>query len=174
MGRYHEIADDLRERIRGGEFPVGAQLPGIADLQQRYGGVSLGTIRAAQQHLVEDGMLRTHQGSGAFVTATESRRDLDVLVALAGAHETLGVALEALRARTYRAVTFDLSGNDDTYFVLTTALEDFAARERSLAEDDPDDDFRARWAAVADELHAQIEAGLERRAPTEVSSEEIR
>lgn len=174
MGRYHEIAADLRDRIRVGEFPVGSQLPGIADLQQRYDGVSLGTIRAAQQHLVEEGMLRTRQGSGAFVTATESRRDLDVVAALAGAHETLGVVLEALQARTYRSVTFDLSGDDDTYFVLTTALEEFAARERSLAEDDPDGDFRGRWADAADVLHAQIEAGLERHAPTEVATDDGR
>ena len=61
-----------------------------------------------------------------------------------------------------------------TYFVLTTALEDFADRERMLAQDDSDDDFRTRWAAVADELRTQVEAGLERSAPTDATTQNAR
>lgn len=170
MSRYHEIAADLRVRIRAEEFPVGAQLPGISALQEHYGGVSLGTIRAAQQHLVEDGMLRTEQGRGAFVTATESRRDLDVLATLSGARAGLDVALEALRSQRYRSVTFDLGADDDTYFVLTTALQDFAARQRDEADHDPEHDGqpdagRLDWARAADDLLDRIEAGLDAHAP---------
>ena len=78
MARYQEIADDLRKRIQSGEFPVGAKLPGISALQERYGVTkSLGTIRAAQQLLVADGMLRTEQGVGAFVTATHPVRQVE-------------------------------------------------------------------------------------------------
>lgn len=163
MSRYHDIADDLRSRIQAGEFPVGSQLPGIAALQAHYGGVALGTVRAAQQRLVEDGMLRTQQGVGAFVTATESRRDLDVVAAVTAARDTLEVALEALRSQGYRSVTFDLGADDDTYFVLTTALEDFAARQRGNDEDDDPD--REQWASSADALLERIEAGLSRHAP---------
>ena len=36
-----------------------------------------------------------------------------------------------------RTVTFDLMADDDTYFVLTEALREFASRQRREAEDDP-------------------------------------
>ena len=72
MARYHEIAEDLRARIKAGEWRIGDKLPGIAALQDYYQvEKSLGTIRSAQQLLVAEGMLRTEQGVGAFVTATE-------------------------------------------------------------------------------------------------------
>lgn len=165
MSRYQEIASDLRSRIQRGEYAVGTQLPGISALQRHYGGVSPGTIRAAQQHLVEDGMLNTQQGRGAFVIASESRRELDVAAAVTQARDTLGVVLEALSAKTAGTVTFDLRGDDDTYFVLTTALEDFADRQRDQAQHDVDQDGqpdpgRLGWAAAADALREQIDAGF--------------
>ncbi|MDN5854878.1 MAG: GntR family transcriptional regulator, partial [Actinomycetia bacterium] len=64
MSRYREIADDLRERIQSGEFPVDSRLPGIIALQERYDVRGLNTIRAAQQALVQEGILRTERGVG--------------------------------------------------------------------------------------------------------------
>jgi hypothetical protein len=56
------------------------------------------------------------------------------------------------------AVTFDLS-DGDTYFVLTEALLDFAARERANAADS-DPQFRTRLAALSDGAVDRIDALL--------------
>src|SRR5690348_2068038 len=98
MARYHEIADDLRRRIQKGEWKVGDKLPGISALQDEYKvEKSLGTIRSAQQLLVADGMLRTEQGVGAFVTATEPIRVVtDLAATLAEAGKLINDALAAV------------------------------------------------------------------------------
>lgn len=77
MARYQEIADLLRARIMGGqEFKVGDRLPGISALQEEYGVPSAGTIRQAQQILVHEGLIRTEQGSGAWVVSLEPSVDV--------------------------------------------------------------------------------------------------
>lgn len=70
MARYREIAQDLRDRLAAGEFHPGDRLPSIADLQEHYDVAGLNTIRQAQQLLVEEGLIETRQGSGAFVLRT--------------------------------------------------------------------------------------------------------
>ena len=80
---YRDIAEDLFRRIAGGEFSPGDQLPSIAALQEHYEVPGLNTIRQAQQLLVEDGLLETRQGVGAFVLRTDPRpRTVDVLAEL--------------------------------------------------------------------------------------------
>lgn len=61
-----------------------------------------------------------------------------------------------------RIVTFDLMSDDpDWYFVLTTALTDFAARERDEARDDPEQAAgRIKWAETAEDALYRIEAAL--------------
>jgi DNA-binding GntR family transcriptional regulator len=148
MARYHEIADLLRGRIQSGEFPVGARLPGISALMEEYGVPGLNTIRAAQQLLVHEGMLETRQGIGAFVTAAQPIKHLDVVEELTRARNTLTTVITAIRPLR-PAVTFDV-GDKDTYFVLTEALADFARRERSGAEAGAGNaESRARWAQTA-------------------------
>lgn len=99
MSRYREIADDLRERIQSGEFPVDSRLPGIIALQERYDVRGLNTIRAAQQALVQEGILRTERGVGAFVVGTESRREVDLVAAITSARDALSIVLDVLEAR---------------------------------------------------------------------------
>ena len=55
MARYREIADDIGNRIAGGEFPPGEQLPSISALMEHYRVPGLNTIRQAQQLLVDAG-----------------------------------------------------------------------------------------------------------------------
>jgi len=64
MAKYMEIADDLRERISSGEYPVGSKLPGIPTLQKKYNVPGLNTIRDAQRILIVEGLLRPEQGGG--------------------------------------------------------------------------------------------------------------
>ncbi len=58
-----EIADVLRERIRGGELRAGDRLPTQAELADEFG-VERGTVRQALRALQEDGLL-THVSKGS-------------------------------------------------------------------------------------------------------------
>lgn len=65
--KYRQLADDLRTRIRSGEYAPGAQVPSKAALMTgRH--LSLGTVNKAIDILVGEGLLFTEQGSGTFVS----------------------------------------------------------------------------------------------------------
>ncbi|WP_169736860.1 TetR family transcriptional regulator C-terminal domain-containing protein [Pseudonocardia spinosispora] len=110
---YREIADSLRARIRAGEFPVGARLPGISALQAEYGDSALNTVRAAQQVLVKEGMLATRRGVGAFVTRVDPVEDVDVLGTLRQAGAALGLAIAALEASGVQPAAVVAPGDQD-------------------------------------------------------------
>ena len=78
-------------------------------------------------------MLCTEQGVGAFVTATEPVRAVTDLAATFT--EVRGLITDALAAvrNPKGKVTFDLM-DDDSHFVLETALRDFADRVRPRGE----------------------------------------
>ncbi len=96
----------------------------------------------------------------ALGTAAESPRELDVAAVLTQADDTSPTVLTPLEAK--HTVTFDLMAGDDTYFVLTEALSDFASRQRWEAEDDPtgNTESRVRWAECADAALDHIEKSL--------------
>ncbi len=99
--QWRVICTDLRRRIVAGEWAVGDRLPPIKDLQDEYEAQSLNTVRSAQQALVEEGLLETHQGRGAFVislTPLEGPR----LSGERGSHVDHAVAL-GLRIEFYDA-----------------------------------------------------------------------
>ena len=88
---------DLKTRIADGEFAVGTTLPSIAALQEHYAVPGLNTIRQAEQLLVDDGLIETRQGRGAFVLRTKpSARPVDVLTELRAARTALNRAIAAL------------------------------------------------------------------------------
>jgi GntR family transcriptional regulator len=68
--RYQQIYDDLRNRIAGGAYPVGSNLPTEVELCAEFE-VSRYTVREALRRLVEQGFLARRQGSGSEVVATE-------------------------------------------------------------------------------------------------------
>lgn len=169
--QYETIYNALRARIEAGEFAVGDRLPSISALQDEYDVPSLGTVRAAQQLLVEDGMIRTEQGRGAFVTSIESARTIDLEDALEDAVAQIRRAQAALARQQVRRVTFDLEADDDTYFILTDALSEWAGRVESDAESVAplDAEDRRRWAGQARNLLEMIEEALERTVEPERS-----
>jgi hypothetical protein len=60
-----------------------------------------------------------------------------------------------------RTVAFDLMADDDTYFVLTEALREFASRQRWEAEDDlTTAGDRTRWAGCAENALSLIEKAM--------------
>lgn len=65
---WRSIAGELRSEIAAGCYPRGSRLPTEAALAARFG-VNRHTIRHALGVLVEEGLVHTRRGSGAFVTA---------------------------------------------------------------------------------------------------------
>lgn len=72
--RYRQIYSLLRERIGGGNYPIGSNLPTEVDLCAEFG-VSRYTVREALRRLVDQGMLSRRQGSGSAVLATEPQHN---------------------------------------------------------------------------------------------------
>lgn len=91
MGRtpiWRAIADALRADISDGRYGAGSKLPTEAVLAERFG-VNRHTVRHALSALVEDGLVRTRRGSGAFVTARPTDYPLSKRVRF---HENLRAA----------------------------------------------------------------------------------
>lgn len=68
---YQQVAEQLRGRIAAGEFAESGKLPSLADLQVMYG-VTVTVARDAIRQLKTDGLVVSHQGKGAFLTAAAS------------------------------------------------------------------------------------------------------
>lgn len=63
-----------------------------------------------------------------------------------------------------RIVSFDLMSDDpDYYFVLTTALGDFAAQARAEAKEGTNPESNTRWAETAEDALWRIEMALARK-----------
>jgi DNA-binding GntR family transcriptional regulator len=69
--KYQRIADELRRRIRTGEFAAGERMPAETDLTTQFR-VSLPTVRQALSMLRAEGLIESRHGIGTFVK--ESRR----------------------------------------------------------------------------------------------------
>lgn len=67
---YVELYADLRAKLQTGEFSPGDLFPAESVLMERYG-VSRITVRAALDHLVNDGFLDRYPGRGSYVKALE-------------------------------------------------------------------------------------------------------
>jgi GntR family transcriptional regulator len=64
---YVQLADQLRARIRSGEFGPGAKLPTIDEIVADTG-LSPMTIRRAYRVLADEGLVRVVKGRGTFVS----------------------------------------------------------------------------------------------------------
>jgi GntR family transcriptional regulator len=63
---FRQIAEDLTERIRRGEYPPGARLPSYTELAALYS-VSLATAARAYGLLTDRGTVESSPGRGMFV-----------------------------------------------------------------------------------------------------------
>ncbi|MEC8582094.1 MAG: phosphonate metabolism transcriptional regulator PhnF [Pseudomonadota bacterium] len=66
---WQAIADALRSDLADGKYAPGDKLPTEAGLAERFG-VNRHTVRHGISALVDEGLIRTRRGSGAFVAAT--------------------------------------------------------------------------------------------------------
>lgn len=165
MATYNELADVFRSRIVSGEWGLGTKIPSISELQDQHGIRSLNTVRAAQQRLVEEGMLETRQGVGAFVVGTKSLTSVDVRGELTQVRDRLTTVLAAVDSQGHHRVTIDLDdpAEPHLYFVLTDALREWAGNIRGRVVDAPEDPNAPafiEWAAAADRLLRRVEEAL--------------
>lgn len=63
---YYQLVEDIRDRIRAGEYRPGQQLPSERELSEHYG-ISRMTVRQALQYLIREDVLVAQQGVGTFV-----------------------------------------------------------------------------------------------------------
>ncbi|MEX0331026.1 MAG: FadR/GntR family transcriptional regulator [Puniceicoccaceae bacterium] len=93
------IVNDLKNRIRNGEFRAGEQLPSERQLQTDYG-VSRLPLREAIARLNGLGIIRVSQGKGAFVCAdVDSATVGDALIPLFP-HDSIDRMHELVEARS--------------------------------------------------------------------------
>ncbi len=104
---YHQIFEDLQQRIRQGDWLPGARLPSIAQLAKEYQ-VGAGSIREALRSLQSIGLVKIEHGSGVYITGSRPATELsshfqnvgdDQLIALAETRCILEPELAALAAK---------------------------------------------------------------------------
>jgi GntR family transcriptional regulator len=71
--RYQVLANELRQRIAGGDYKPGDRLPSESQLCVEYG-VSRGTVVRAIEQLVIAGIVHRRQGDGSFVARPSLHR----------------------------------------------------------------------------------------------------
>jgi DNA-binding GntR family transcriptional regulator len=100
MPRYKEITENLLQRLRCGEWPIGEPFPSIAMLQDEYKVAGLNTIRQALSPLRDAGYIVVQQGRRPYVEALpeqDHNRTVDVLTQLLAARRALDAAINALK-----------------------------------------------------------------------------
>jgi GntR family transcriptional regulator len=63
---YEQVADYIEARIRAGDIPLGAKLPGEQAMREQYG-VALSTVRKAMGLLRDRGLVVTRPAKGSYV-----------------------------------------------------------------------------------------------------------
>lgn len=66
LPKYRQIVEDLRARIRAGEYAPGGQLPSLSKLTAKHG-VAGGTVDKAIAILEAEGLVRSEHGKGTYV-----------------------------------------------------------------------------------------------------------
>ncbi|MDR2566292.1 MAG: FadR family transcriptional regulator [Bifidobacteriaceae bacterium] len=100
IGLIDQVAEDMREQIVSGAWPVGTRIPTEPELAA-LAGTGRNTVREAVQALVHAGLLERRQGSGTYViSASELPTVMERQFACASQRDVLEVrqALEIVAA----------------------------------------------------------------------------
>ncbi|MEU4773484.1 FCD domain-containing protein [Micromonospora sp. NPDC023644] len=115
--RVRQTIAQLRERILGGEWPIGGRIPTEPQLVAALG-VGRNTVREAVRALVHAGVLECRQGSGTYVVSTDElapvvarRLTADRMAEVVEVRRAFEV--EAARLAALRRTTEDLAALDD-------------------------------------------------------------
>lgn len=87
---YAQLREELKEKIRRGEWKVGDQIPTEMELMRDYQ-VSRATVRAALDSLVSEGYLVKKHGVGTFVARLRPPLGFEPLISLNYALEVGGI-----------------------------------------------------------------------------------
>ena len=95
-----QVAEHMRGRIRSGDWKVNRAVPGLDKLKKDYPDTSWGVIRAAEQILINEGLLhQPQQGVPTYVKARPAAIGVpETLARVQEAHRALGAELQALAA----------------------------------------------------------------------------
>ncbi|MEV0806455.1 FadR/GntR family transcriptional regulator [Micromonospora sp. NPDC050200] len=118
--RVRQTIEQLRERILGGEWPVGGRIPTEPQLVAALG-VGRNTVREAVGALVHAGVLECRQGSGTYVVSTD---ELAPVVARRLTDDRMAEVIEVRRAFEVEAARLA---------ALRRTPEDLAALDGALA-----------------------------------------
>lgn len=123
---YRQIAEQLRARIRSGQYPLGARLPPERDLAQQLK-VSRPTVREALIALEVEGLVEVRMGSGIYVAGREA-------VATPAAETAIG-PFDGIRARQLieREIAATVARSPRRSAVVTALRETLAQMEGDLA-----------------------------------------
>ncbi|MFJ3956175.1 FadR/GntR family transcriptional regulator [Arthrobacter sp. NPDC090010] len=152
-----EAIDDIRLRIRRGDWGLGDRIPPEPELGKELG-LSRAPLREALRALVHAGLLVTRQGDGTFVAAVDES-ELALRRGMEGAdpHE----AIEVRRSLDVPAASLAAQRRDDADL---NRLKDALDRRRAAAAERDDDGFRQAdidfHRAVVEASHNQLLAGI--------------
>ncbi|MFG2010627.1 FadR/GntR family transcriptional regulator [Micromonospora sp. NPDC048868] len=151
--RVRQTIAQLRERILGGEWPVGGRIPTEPQLVAALG-VGRNTVREAVRALVHAGVLECRQGSGTYVVSTD---ELAPVVARRLTADRMAEVVEVRRAFEVEAARLA---------ALRRTTEDLAALDGALAareaawHDGRFDEFVAADAALHTAVVAAAHNGM--------------
>jgi DNA-binding FadR family transcriptional regulator len=108
-----QAAQLLMERIRAGEWALGAKLPGETTLAPQLG-VGRSTLREAIRQLAGQGVVTSRQGSGVVITALDVRDEWDAVLRradiVAVLEARIAIESEAARLAAERRTPAELRG----------------------------------------------------------------
>lgn len=128
--RYHQIAEEVRTRVRSGAYVAGRVLPSEAELSSEFG-VSRVTIRKALELLRDEGLVDARQGFGWFVAGETVRQPLARLSTIEDQMRDSGVTPE----RRILEFAFERAPRDVAKQLRTTNV--LRVRRVNLADGDP-------------------------------------
>jgi DNA-binding FadR family transcriptional regulator len=143
---YRQIADQLRQLIDRGEYPIGSRLPTERELADQLG-VSRPTVREALIALEVEGRLRIRVGSGIYVIKHQP-------TALVSSPAPIEGPFELLRARAF----IESAVAEEAARRATDA--DIARLDGILAEIKPAKLRPKRWIALDRRFHVTIVGSL--------------
>ncbi|MGW7201510.1 FadR/GntR family transcriptional regulator [Streptomyces chryseus] len=124
-----QAAENLREQISCGHWPVGSKLPGETTLAKTLG-VGRSTVREALRALAGAGLVQPRQGAGVFVIATRPEVDWPTRLRRAAVADVYEVRM-LLEVQAARLAA--LRRTDEDLAALRTALD---ARRAAAGGDD--------------------------------------
>ncbi|MFI6341080.1 GntR family transcriptional regulator [Streptomyces sp. NPDC050535] len=146
---YQVVANDLRRRLKDGEWETGARLPSRAQLAKHYR-VGANVMQRATERLIVEGLLEGRAGSGTYVAQPRERRRT-----VRSRHR------ERRGGSPFRADMYEIGSNGtwEASSEARTPAPDSIARRLGIGPGDPT--VRTTYEFLADSKPAQLSVSWE-------------